>query len=80
MKVGGVLSSVQVTVLDVVDVLLHASIAVNVLVCEREQTLLTIVPSLELIVGVLHASFAVAVPKAVSIAPPLGLQPSPTLL
>ena len=35
MKTGGVLSSVQVTVLDAVDVLLHASFAVNVLVCER---------------------------------------------
>ena len=56
------------------------SIAVNVLVCERKHPLLPIVPSLELIVGDPHASFAVALPNAESIAAPLGLQPSSTLL
>ena len=35
MKVGGVESSVHVTVRDVVEVLLQPSFAVNVLVCEQ---------------------------------------------
>ena len=74
------MSSVHVTVLDVVAVLLHSSIAVNVLVCERLHPLLTTDPSLELIVGVAQASFAVALPSALSIAAPVGLQPRPTLL
>ena len=38
--VGGVVSSFQLTVRDVVDVLLQASIAVNVLVCERPHPVL----------------------------------------
>ena len=38
---GGVISDVQLTVRDAVEVLPQASVAVNVLVCEREQ------PSLE---------------------------------
>ena len=63
MKVGGVTSTVHVTVLDVVDVLLQASRAVNVLVCERSQVLLTIKPSDEVIVTAPHASVAVAVPS-----------------
>ena len=79
-KSGGVLSAVQVTVLDIVDVLLHPSIAVNVLVCERKHPLLPTLPSVELIVGVEHPSFAVAVPNAASTAVPFGLQPSSTLL
>src|SRR4030095_3128442 len=41
---GGVRSSIQLTVLDAVDVLLHASIANHVLVCEREQPLLVTLP------------------------------------
>ena len=36
---GGVASIIHVTVLDAVDVLLHASIANHVLVCERPQPL-----------------------------------------
>ena len=44
--VGGVESSVHVTVLDAVDVLPHASVANHVLVCDREQLLLTIGASL----------------------------------
>ena len=44
-KVGGVRSTVHVTVLEIVAVLLHASRAVNVLVCERSQPVLTIPPS-----------------------------------
>ena len=39
-SVGGVLSSVHVTVLDAVDVLLQTSLAVNILVCERPQPVL----------------------------------------
>ena len=63
MKVGGVLSSVHVTVLEVVAVLLQASLAVNVLVSERSQPLLTIEPSDEVMVTAPHASVAVAVPS-----------------
>jgi len=37
---GAVISSVQVAVRDVVDVLPQKSVAVNVLVCERKQPLL----------------------------------------
>jgi hypothetical protein len=44
-------------------VLLQASIAVNVLVCDRSQPVLTIEPSLEVIVIAPHASVAVAVPS-----------------
>src|SRR6185503_15647913 len=43
--VGGVVSEVHVTVLDAVAVLPQASLAVNVLVCEREQPLLLTGPS-----------------------------------
>ena len=62
-KVGGVISAIHVTVLDMVAVLLHASITVNVLVCERSQPLVTIEPSDEVIVVAPHASVAVAVPS-----------------
>jgi hypothetical protein len=44
-------------------VLLQASLAVNVLVSERSQALLTTVPSDEVIVTAPHPSVAVAVPK-----------------
>jgi hypothetical protein len=73
---GGVTSTIHVTVLDAVDVLPHASIAVHVLVCERLQTVLVTGPSLEDNVGVLHTSVAVAVPSALLISPADGLQPS----
>jgi hypothetical protein len=72
--VGGVSSAVHVTVLDAADVLLQASLAVNVLVCERAHPLLDTDPSLELTVGVLTASVAVAVPSAAFISPTDGLQ------
>src|SRR4030095_15213823 len=49
---GGVISSVQVTVLVSVAVFPQASIAVNVLVCDLEQPVLFIIPSEELTVGV----------------------------
>src|SRR5262245_11652 len=55
---GAVLSAVHVTVLDAVDVLPQASLAVNVLVWLREQLVLLIVPSLIVTVGVPQASVA----------------------
>ena len=76
MNAGGVRSSVHVTVLDAVDVLLHASFASHVLVCEREHPLLVTEPSLMDIVGAPHASVAVAVPSDALISPADGLQPS----
>ena len=39
-NVGGVISYVHVTVLSAVEVLPHASVAVNVLFCERKQFVL----------------------------------------
>ena len=73
---GAALSAVHVIVLDVVAVLPQASLAVNVLVCEREQILLVIVPSLEVIVVLPHASVAVALPSAALISAADGLQPN----
>jgi hypothetical protein len=75
-RTGGVRSTIHVTVLDVVDVLPHASLAVHVLVCERPQPLLDTLPSLDPTVGVLQASVAVAVPNAPLISPADGLHPS----
>jgi hypothetical protein len=73
---GAVLSDVHVIVLDEVAVLPQASLAVHVLVCEREQLLFVTLPSLELSVGVPHASVAIAVPRAALISPAEGLHPS----
>ena len=78
MKVGPVLSEVHVTVLDMVADLPHPSVAVNVLVCEREQLLLLVLPSLCVMDAVLHPSVAVALPNAVVISLARGLQPSGT--
>jgi hypothetical protein len=75
---GGVTSDVQVTVRDAVAVLPHASLAVNVLVCDREQPSLLTPPSLGVIVGWLHASVALAVPKAPVISEAAGLHPNGT--
>jgi hypothetical protein len=72
---GGLGALVQVTVLTAVAVLPQASIAVNVLVCEAEQEFVAIVPSLNVMVGVPHASVAVAVPSAAVISEAEGLQP-----
>ena len=66
MNEGGVTSAIHLTVLEVVDVLLQASLAVNVLVLERSQPLLCTVPSLEFIVTAPHTSVAVAVPSEAS--------------
>jgi hypothetical protein len=60
---GAVLSAVHLTVRDVVEVLLQPSRAVNVLVRERLQPLLTTAPSDEVIVTAPQASVAVAVPS-----------------
>jgi len=70
---GAVLSAVHLTVREVVAVLLHPSLAVNVLVCERRHPLDTTVPSDEVIDTAPQASVAVAVPSE----PPglAGLQP-----
>src|SRR4030095_16537604 len=54
----------------------QASLAVHVLVWEREQASLVILPSLEDTVGTPQASVAVAVPNAPLISPADGLQPS----
>ena len=78
MKVGGDISSVHVTVRDVVEVLLQPSFAVNVLVCDRLHPALWIEPSLWVIVADPQASFAVAVPKAVEISEAAGLHPNGT--
>jgi hypothetical protein len=77
---GGILSCVHVTVLAAVDVLPQPSLAVNILVCEREQSVLTTDPSLDVIVGSPHASVAVAVPSAAVIALDEGLHPSGTVV
>ena len=64
MKTGGVLSEVHVTVLVTVAELPQASTAVNVLVCDEEQLVVDTVPSLDVIVGALQPSEAVAEPSA----------------
>jgi len=53
----------------------QASVAVNVLVCDREHPLLVTAPSDDVTVGVLQASVAVAEPSAALIAADVGLQP-----
>jgi hypothetical protein len=69
-------SSVHVAVRDAVDVFAHASIAINLLVCERLQAdVLAIAASVNDTVGVPHASVAVAVPSAPSIVAAEGLHP-----
>jgi len=72
---GAVRSSVHVTVLESVAVLPQASVAINVLVCDLLQDVLTILPSLDDTVGVPQASVAVAEPSAALIAATEGLQP-----
>ena len=75
-KVAGLLSSVHVAVLAAVEVLPQASLAIHVLVCDREQPELTTGPSVGDKVGVPQASVAVAVPSAEFIFPAEGLQPN----
>ena len=57
------MSSLHVTVRDIVDELLQASIAVNVLVIDRPHPVVTVGPSEEVIVVAPHASVAIAVPS-----------------
>ena len=75
---GGVTSTIHETVRVVVVVLPHASLAVNVLTCDRVQLLVCTVPSVNVIVGVLHASVAVALPREAVIADEVGLHPNDT--
>ena len=72
---GGCVSTVHVTVLAAVEVFPQASVAVHVLVCVRLQPLVVTAPSENPILGVPHASVAVAVPRAASICAAVGLHP-----
>jgi hypothetical protein len=72
---GAVTSSTQITVLPTVEVFPQASIAVNVLICERLQPVVITAPSLCDKVGVPHPSEAVAEPSAAVIADEVGLHP-----
>jgi hypothetical protein len=74
-NVGGIWSLVQVTVLEVVAVLPQPSTAVNILVLEDEQLDVDTAPSVNVTVAVLHASVAVADPRAAEISEAKGLQP-----
>jgi len=74
--VGGVVSAIQFTVREVVDVLPQPSLAVNVLVCEREQPSLVTLPSLDVTVVGPQASVAEAEPSARLISFADGLHPS----
>ena len=76
--VGALGALSHVTVLDVVALLPQPSMAVNILVCEEEQLLVDIAPSVEVILTALHASVADAEPSAAVIADEAGLQPSGT--
>jgi hypothetical protein len=78
--VGAVWSNVHVAVLDVVAVLPHASVAVNVLICDRKHPLLCNGPSTGVeTVAPPQASVDVPLPNAASIAAVLGLHPSTPL-
>ena len=74
--VGGLGAFVQVTVLEVVLELPHASMAVNVLVWEAEHVVVDTLPSVNVTVAVLHPSEAVALPRAALMSEAVGLQPS----
>jgi hypothetical protein len=73
--VGGLGALVQVTVVETVAILPQPSTAEYVLVSEAEQEVVTIVPSLNVRVGVPQPSVADAVPSAAVIADEVGLQP-----
>ena len=72
---GGLGILVQVTVVEAVAVLPQASTAENVLVREALHDVVDIVPSVDVMVGVLQPSVAVAVPRAALISEAEGLQP-----
>jgi hypothetical protein len=74
---GATVSKVQVTVRETaIAALPQASMAVQVLVCEREQPVAVTVPVDAVGVTGPQASVAVAVPSAESIAPAVGLHAS----
>ena len=77
-SVGAVTSYVQFTVLDTVDILPHPSIAVNVLVCDLRQLVLCTALSLNVTVGLPHASVALAVPSDASTSAVDGLHAAST--
>src|SRR6185369_4679602 len=72
---GAVESNVQLIVRDALEELLHASVAVHVLICVRVQPLLLTAPSVGVGVTGPQLSVAVAVPRAASICAAVGLQP-----
>ena len=74
--IGGVRSSVQLTILDTVALLPQPSIAVNVLVWDLKHPLETTAPSFDVKVGAPQASVAVALPSAAVISDVVGLQPN----
>jgi len=76
--VGALGALSQVTVLVIVAELPQPSTAVNILVCEEEQLLVDIAPSVEVILMALQPSVADAEPSAAVIADEAGLQPSGT--
>src|SRR5205085_6680594 len=73
---GAVISKVQLTVLDAVELLPHPSVAVHVLVSVRSHPDDDTVLSVEVNVGVPQLSVAVAKPSAASIFAAVGLHPS----
>ena len=73
---GAVTSKVQLTVLNAVELLPHASVAVEVLVSVRSHPDDDTVLSIEVNVGVPQLSVAVAKPSAASIFAAVGLHPS----
>ena len=75
MITGGVILKDQVRVLDVVAVLPQASVAVHVLVCDCTQLPLT-APVVTVSDIAPHASLAVALPRAASMAADDGLHPA----
>ena len=74
--VGGLGTLVHVTVVEAVAELPQPSEAMNVLVCDAEQEVVTTCPSETVTDGVLHAAVAVAEPRAALISEAEGLQPS----
>src|SRR5437868_2595901 len=73
---GGVTSKVHVTVLDEVEVLPQASVAVQIRVCDLSQPLLDAAPSFDNNIAAPQLSVAIALPRAASISAEIGLQPS----
>ena len=77
---GALRSRIHVTVEAAVAELPQPSDAMNVLVCEAEQEVVTTAPSVKLTAGVPQAAEAVAVPSAALISAAEGLHPSVVIL